>query len=385
MKRLGWFPLILLAVIAVHAENWTTTKQACKDAHFFDGFQFHNAEECAVDFFTLDPVGPAVGSVTTGSGFGGGFHFVEQPNANNNFAVKAIYTYNASFLFGGQYEFDFRPPHRIVTGKRPDGHGDQTDLTKGNLFITAAHFDLHSQDFYGLGPKSSLAGHSLYRQHETWLGVQGYSPLVSVGNYFGILGISGQFKYLRPATGRVSNDSLPSVRTMYGEAGAPSSTVNPDFLVAGIGLDVRTPTSKPRVWEHHEAQLTYAHYSELGSSQFSFNRLEAFANVNFDLSKSLPKPPPGQSLLTQPNRSWWRNALCMENARKGCDIGSIVSTTVLTTSYTSIGSSVPFYLQPALGGADFEGIDTLRASSITASARPTGSSLKSISTKLLPI
>lgn len=357
MRHFRWFPLILLSAVAVHAENWKAPKQACEDAHLFRGFQFHNAEECLVDLFTLDPVGPTLGSVTTGSTFGGGLRIVKQPTANNTFTAKGLYTYNSSFLFGGQYQLDFRAPYPIMTGKRPDGHGGQTDLTKGNLFVTAAHFDLHSQDFYGLGPNSSLAGHAVYRQHETWLGVEGYSPLISVGNYFGILGVSGRLKYLQPATGGVSNSSYPSVRILYGEIGAPSSTVNPYFIAAGIGFDVRTPTSAPRIWENHEAQLTYSHYSELGSSQFSFDRLEASASLSFALSKSLPKPPPGKSLLARP---WWRDALCMENTRKGCDIGSIRSTTVVTTSYTSSSSSVPFYLQPTLGGADFEGIDTLR-------------------------
>jgi hypothetical protein len=360
MKHLRCFTLILLATACAHAEDWTTTKKACQDARFFHGFQFHNAEECAVDFFTLDPVGPVVGSVTTGSGFGGGLHFVKQPTANNTFTVKSIYTSNSSFLFGGQYQFDFRAPHPIVSGKKPDGHGGQTDLTKGNLFITAVHFDLHAQDFYGLGPNSTLAGHAVYRQHETWFGVQGYTPLVSVGNYFGILGVSGQAKYLQPATGGVNGDSLPSVRTLYGEAGAPASTVNPNFMAEGVGFDVRTSSSRPRIWEHHEAQLTYTHFSELGSSQFSFDRLEAFTSVSFDLSKSLPKPEPGQSLLDQPDRPWWREAFCTESSRNRCDIGSITSTTLLTTSYTSAGSSVPFELQPTLGGADFEGVDTLR-------------------------
>ena len=360
MKRPGCLLLLALSVSAAHAESWTTTKRACQDARFFKGLQFHNAEECAVDFFTLDPVGPAVGGITTGSGFGGGLHFVRQPTANNNITVKGLYTYNHSFLFGGQYEFDFRPPHPIVTGRRPDGHGGQTDLTKGNLFFTADHFDLSSQDFYGPGSNSTLAGHAVYRQHETWLGVQGYSPLVSLGRYFGIFGVSGQVKYLQPATGRVQGSSFPSVRDLYGESGAPSSTTNPDFVAAGFGIDVRTPTSKPRVWEQHEAQATYTHFSEIGSSRFSFQRFEAAASVSFDLSKSLPKPPPGASLLNQPARPWWRDALCMENARGGCDIGSLRSTTVVTTSYTSAASAVPFYLQPTLGGADFEGLDTLR-------------------------
>lgn len=360
MTRLSWFTLILLAATTVHSENWKTTKQACEDAHFFLGFQLHNAEECAVDFFTLDPAGPAIGSVTTGSEFGGGLHFIKQPNANNTFMAKGLFTLNSSFIFGGQYQFNFRPPHAIVTGRRPDGHGGQTDTTKGNLFVTAVHFDLHAQDFYGLGPDSALAGHAVYRQHETWFGIQGYSPLASAGNYFGIIGVSGQLKYLRPATGGVRGDSFPSVRALYGEVGALSSTGNADFIAAGVGFDVRTPTSRPRIWEHHEAQLTYAHYSELGSSQYSFSRLEAFTSLSFDLYKSLPKAPTGQSLLNQPDRPWWLNALCMENSRKGCDIGSITSTTLLTTSYTSADSFVPFYFQPTLGGADFAGVDTLR-------------------------
>jgi len=358
MKNLAWFAGLLVISAVAHAEDWTTTKRACQDAQFFHGLQFHNAEECAVDFFTLDrigqvPLGPAFGSVTTGSGFGAGIHSVIQPTANDTVTIKGLYTYNSSFIFGGQYQHNFRVPWRnMISG--------QQDLTKGNLFATAVHFDLHSQDFYGLGPNSSLAGHAVYGQHETWFGLQGYVPLHSTGRYFGLLGLSGQAKYLRPSTSGVNGESLPSVQALYGESGAPGSTQNPDFVAAGVGLDVRTPTSKPRIWEHHEAQVTYTHFSELSSKQFSFDRLEGFANVSFDLSKSLPKPAPGQSLLDAPERSWFSRMLCMESSRNRCAIGSVSSTTMVTASYVAAGSTVPFVLQPTLGGADFQGVDTLR-------------------------
>jgi hypothetical protein len=52
---------------------------------------------------------------------------------------------------------------------------------------------------------------------------------LSSGNSFGILGTSGQFQFLSPAMGGVSESSLPSVRAGYDEAGAPSSTQKPDY------------------------------------------------------------------------------------------------------------------------------------------------------------
>ena len=65
---------------------------------------------------------------------------------------------------------------------------------------------------------------------------------------------------------------------------------------------MRTPTSRPRVFGSiTKPRFNYTHYSELGSNQFSFDRLEAFASVTFDLSKSLPKPLPGNLCWTRLN------------------------------------------------------------------------------------
>jgi hypothetical protein len=360
MSSRGLFlTLVLATVLPAHAEDWTTTKKACHDAHFFHHVQVHNAEECVVDTFTLDPIGPAIGTIATGSGFGGGFHFVHKPDSQHSLTVKGLYTFNSSFTFGAQYQLDFRG-RTIITGKRPDGRGGDKQTLQGNLFFTASHLDLHSQDFYGIGPASSLAGHAVYRLHETWAGASGYAPIASAGNLLGIFGLSGQIKFVHPATGGVNGDSLPSVVTLYGEAGAPSATRNPNFVVAGVGLDLRDPEAVPRVWERHRAQLTYAHYAEAGGSRFSFDRLEAYLSALFKLSMRLPPPSPHQNLLDQPERSWWQNALCMPSQKAHCDIGSFTTTTVLTTSYTGPGSSVPFYFQPTLGGTDFDGLDTLR-------------------------
>lgn len=362
--------LLLLLVLATAssacAEDWTTTKSVCHDglstppsmpSQPEPGWRFHTLEECAVDLFTLTPVGPTMGNVGTGSGFGGGIHAVYAPNANNQFTIKGLYSLNSSYVVSGQYQILFRPI-RPIEIKGPHGRPGQIDDTKGDVEFTLERFDLRAQDFYGLGPSTTLAGHAVYRQQETWTGVDGYMPIPVVSGRPGIVGVLGELKYLRPVTKGVTGDSFPSVNILYGEAGAPASTLQPDFIQLGVGFSFRTPTTKPLLWEQHQAQIIYRHYSELGSNQFSFDRLEASGDVSFDL---LVKPKGnGRWSSVDYNRPWWKDTLCMQRAVGGCSAGTLKLTGLVTTSYTGTGSSVPFYLQPTLGGADFDGIDTLR-------------------------
>ena len=50
----------------------------------------------------------------------------------------------------------------------------------------------------------------------------------------------------------------------------------------------------------------------------------------------------------------------MQTPTGACEIGAFTLTGRVDTSYTADVSQVPFYLQPTLGGADFDGNDTLR-------------------------
>jgi len=98
MKSGGLLLIALLATVSAHAESWTTTKSTCQ--HGFSksylpaqpepAWRFHTLEECAIDLFTLDPVGPTMGSVGTGSGFGGGVHVKYKSDANHILALKAF-------------------------------------------------------------------------------------------------------------------------------------------------------------------------------------------------------------------------------------------------------------------------------------------------------
>jgi hypothetical protein len=349
MRRAALFPLALLAATTVLAESWTTTKRVCREAR--DAHNYHMYEECAIDFFTLDPIGPTAGNISTGSGFGGGLRYKHAFSANNYFTAKGLYSINSSYILSGKYRFVL-PPVRPIELRGPHGKPGPIDDTKANIDFNFARFDLRTQDFYGLGPDSTLAGHAVYRQIQTQVGISGYMPLPVLSSRYGIVGVLGDMNYLQPIAKGVSGNSFPSVNVHYGEAGAPASVNRPDFLELGAGLSIRTPTTRPNLWEKHEAEVAYQHYFELGSSQYSFDRLEAWANVGFTLLKHT-----GSNNFNQP---WWKDALCMPNAFKHCEIGTLTFGGRVTTSYTSTGSRVPFYLQPTLGGADFYGIDTLR-------------------------
>lgn len=369
MRCVAVLLVALLANASVHAESWTTTKSVCRAGfgtppavppplQAEPAWRLHTLEECGIDLFTLDPVGPTMGNIGTGSGFGGGIHVVYAPDANHKFTLKGLYSVNSSYVASGQYRIVFRPIRPIeIKGK--NGRPGQTDDTKGNLDLNLVRFDLRTQDFYGLGPSSTLAGHAVYRQRETWVGANGYMPLPRVSGRAGIVGALGELKYLQPATKGVSGTSLPSVNVLYGESGAPASTKQVDFLEVGVGLSIRTPTAKPILWERHEAEVMYRHYFDQGSNQYSFDRLDGWADVSVDLLKRAK----GNGRWSNPNlvnRPWWKDALCMQQVTGSCLAGTVTVAGRVTASYTGTGSRVPFYLQPTLGGADFEGIDTLR-------------------------
>jgi hypothetical protein len=369
MKRALLLLFAVLTTTGAHAESWATTKAVCHDwltarpvlpPNPEPAWRLHTLEECGIDLFTLDPAGPTAGNIGTGSGFGGGMRIVWAPDANHTLTLKGLYSINSSYVGSGKFEILFRPFRPIVI-KSKNGHPGQTDLTKGNIDFNLVRFDMRTQDFYGLGPSSTLAGHAVYRQQETWAGVNGYAPLPYVSGRSGIVGALGEFKYVRPITKGVSGTSLPSVDTGYGESGAPASTLQPDFLEVGAGLSIRTPAAKPVAWEKHEAQVTYQHYFEQGSNQFSFDRLEGWGDVNLEILKASKAKSDGR--WSQPDlssRPWWKDALCMQGPLGNCSIGTIVLAGRVTTSYTGSSSRVPFYLQPTLGGADFDGKDTLR-------------------------
>jgi hypothetical protein len=360
--------LFALMGLRAGAEDLPTTKTACHN-WAEDKKGYHNLEECVIDIFQLEPFAPAMGNISSGSGTGLGERY-RKPWDHEQFqsflTVRGLYSTSSFYVVDAKYVMSFGPwvykPH--PTGNLCDKkesakakHDCETaffDDARPGFNVKASRIDLRTQDFYGLGPGSTLAGHAVYRQQQDAIGGSGAVPITSWG------ALGGRFQYFRPEIKGVSGGSLPSVITAYGAAGAPGSTERLDFIQAGLNVGLRTPLGKKKwPWEAHDALVAYDHYSQLGSKQYSFDRLAANGSlvvtgrhhfVKEELDPNQPRAYP----------TFWQELLCSRDPFKHCTWGTFTTSGLVTASYTGTGSAVPFYLQPTLGGADIDGVDTLR-------------------------
>ena len=125
MKRTVLLVLAVLAAVNAHAESWTTTKKVCgaafssrpgpnpNESHVpaqpEPAWRLHTLEECGIDLFTLAPVGPTMGSIGTGSGFGAGAHVKYAFDANHILTLKALFSINSSNFLNAKYRIVFKP------------------------------------------------------------------------------------------------------------------------------------------------------------------------------------------------------------------------------------------------------------------------------------
>src|SRR5215471_1931126 len=72
-----WFAYAL----PVRAGDWLHAKQACQN--MFHGFTRFTAEDCGLKLFGLEPIGPEVKNIGSGSGLGGGLRFIQPINHNH--------------------------------------------------------------------------------------------------------------------------------------------------------------------------------------------------------------------------------------------------------------------------------------------------------------
>ncbi len=332
---------------------------------------------CAQTLFSGTPFHIAVGSLAPQNGIGAGLAFAEFYHP----------TYCASWV-------DFT--HDAPAGRRnachwslnisADGQASENASWRTGIYLTAARISarvpvihypgqprarhspatftnpspkvsfysetnsLNLVYFYGLGPYTVPADRTAFAFSENITGISAIIPLVSRLAPAGIalLGeINGRFPSVRGSYG----DTSASIETVYAENSAPGLVSQPRYLQTGEGL--RVIPQLPQA-----AHLTLNYLVELqqftapSASQYSFRRFTTDLNHRLvlyskDVGKLPSAPPPslpGAQVRTIPPISPTRDVT-----------GSLSARLFIQESIANAGRSVPFYLDPTIGGSDING------------------------------
>lgn len=339
--------LVMLSCGQSYAGDWQHMKQACEHAR--DARTRPTIEDCAIKFYGLTPIGPQIGSIAPQGSIGLGLRAVATimhppsttakpgtKSKESDFLVRGLYSPTSFYLFEGRYEF-----------KMPAlGQGNATTATfedQIRISVFATRMNLAKQRFYGLGQDTSPTNLSVYRQLQDTVGSSADWPIT---NWFSA---GATVQWLSPRILGVSGTAIPSVGTIYNNSGAPGISSQPSFINYKAYLDAHTGSNTSQTWQRTKARVTFDHFTDLDSKAYTFQRLSGFATTSFDLRRDM-------SSLTLP---WWKSMLC-EPLQSQCSMGQLIFNGLVTASYVGTGSSVPFYLQPTLGGTDINGVDTLR-------------------------
>jgi outer membrane protein assembly factor BamA len=188
-------------------------------------------------------------------------------------------------------------------------------LADGKAFfdLYTVHYNYPNLQFYGEGPRSSKHGRSVYRLENTSVAVK---PGVRLMRGL-TAGLIGSFQAIN--VGRGDNDALGHTEQIYTEAQAPGLVRQANFLQAGgfVQYDWRTEGAEPTSGGLYKAEYTVISDRDLG--RHNFNKLD---------------------LTVQ-------HYLPLFNRKR---VFAVQGTTTLTDSHR--GNTVPFYLQPVVGGAE---------------------------------
>jgi hypothetical protein len=278
-------------------------------------------EDCILKLSGLEVIAPVFGSLGPGAGTALG---ARSEHAINSGRVQSLLTARGLVSFNGSYVAEVH--HDVMMPSIGQWHA-ATATFEDQIIISPfiRRSDLHAMPFYGVGPESSAAARTEYREQRTEAGVIGSVPLAS---WFAA---GGGITYLAPAIDQVSQ---------------------PHFLDSQAFVRLHTPTRTAQTAHRHEVRLTYDAYSDRGSGANSFQRLQLFALGSYELRRPLSDP--------FADRSWFQNFLCQPIVGDECRAGNLVVDALVTTASARPGQSIPFYLQDTLGGTDREGLDTLR-------------------------
>jgi hypothetical protein len=360
-RRFLLFAIFFLIVgPPVSADSLTDIRRACIErGNFHKGI--HWLEECIQEMFTAEPVHVTMTTVAPGAGiaaFGPGFgrdvrikHF--------DFLLLGSAAVSSDGSYVGAAQVTFAVPAYSLFGLHEDSRsarqkfglreterraGEDPLDTKMSITMGYRRFDAREQNFYGIGPDSTLSSLASYGLilNDTYVRVD--DP-ISSWNSVGL-----NFSFLQPRVTSSIDTSVPKLRTSYTESTAPGMNSHDNFFRFEPYAFFRIP---PYRSFYTTIRVGYAIYHDQENDSFSFQRLTAVA------SASIPLWIPSQG--TPSHRNWFLNFVCpsLRSATR-CSLGNLTLNGNVAASYKGVGSQVPFFFDQTLGGTSLNGDDTLR-------------------------
>jgi len=237
------------------------------------------------------PVHPVIGGVGPGGGWGAGIGYDAPVPRPWHGGAKAIYTTNSYYVAEAYAGYDGR---------------------RGELEIFGRGRDMTRLDYFGPGPSSNLFDRTNFRLRDPVVGGHGkfrVSPSLAVG---------GRLEQLWPDVRAGRAPSIRSIEERFTEALAPGLAAQPRFGRYQASLDLDLPAGAgDAFYQGTRSRLTYALYDGQDVPGYDFRRSDIEVKQTFASFIAHHR-------LTL---SGW-----------------------MSTSMTSNGQEVPFYLQPTLGG-----------------------------------
>ena len=362
MRRLLLFYLLFSGLAL--AGTVDDLKASCGRARAKKGAsnRLHWAEECVEQIFTLDVVHPTIKTIAPGTGVALGLG-TQHIWRRNSFEYLPSLTVVGSFGGSVAVRTDFTialPPVSFGHVPAPPNDSQAEARPRLGLVVDSVDIDakasigLHSywlnakqQDFYGIGPVSARSGLAVYGLEESGAGVSFNDPITTWGQ------VGLKIDFIRPRTLSLPNAGPPSIEQLYASTTAPGLGTHAKFMRYEPYLHSRFRFVGSSRWKFLDLRIGDSFYQDLDGSQFSFQRITATARTEYDIL--LP------SVGTASHREAWKQFLCpASRGARHCSAGTLDLVGHVSAAYTGSNSSVPFYLDETLGGADIYGNDTLR-------------------------
>jgi outer membrane protein assembly factor BamA len=230
----------------------------------------------------------------------------------------------AGFALGTEYRHSFAD-RRIETSARAQGSLQgykRFEVNVGSHYLADGRLSLAfnarrsyspQEDFFGIGKDSASSNRTNYTYNSTDLQASAaFRPArwIEAGTLAGTLAT-------RTKAG--TDPRFPSTETVFNESDVPGLLSHPDYTYSGVFArsDTRDEPGNPR--EGHKVQVDWRNYRDRNSSGYSFNRFGA------EVQQYIP----------------------FFNKRR------VIALRGRTTfSQTDDGNTVPFFLQPTLGGSE---------------------------------